>query len=228
MSNDGAQAGLSGRQRTLKRTFDLLLAGLGLILASPLLVCLAAGVRLTSAGPALFRQTRTGRRGRPFTICKLRTMVAAPAPGSPITTARDPRITPFGHWLRRAKLDEIPQLWNILKGDMSFVGPRPDVPGYADALQGAERRLLELRPGLTGPATLAFRDEEQLLAGQNDPALYNDAVIYPAKVRLNLAYMDAWSFGRDLGYLLVTVWPGSDRWLHLVPALDAERQAPHD
>ena len=130
-----------------------------------------------------------------------------------VTTAADARVTPLGRFLRRWKLDELPQLWNVLAGRMSFVGPRPDVPGYADRLQGDDRRILELRPGITGPATLLFRDEERLLALAKNPQAFNDAVVYPEKVRLNREYLETGNFWRDLGYVFATVWPGLTRRL---------------
>jgi len=133
--------------------------------------------------------------------------VGADAGGS-VTTAADSRVTPIGRFLRRWKLDELPQLWNVLTGSMSFVGPRPDVPGYADRLQGEDRRILELRPGITGPATLLFRDEERLLALAKNPQAFNDAVVFPEKVRINRKYMETASFWRDIGYILATVAPG--------------------
>jgi lipopolysaccharide/colanic/teichoic acid biosynthesis glycosyltransferase len=139
-------------------------------------------------------------------------------PGPPVTVAGDPRVTAFGRYLRRAKLDELPQLWNVIKGDMSLVGPRPDVPGYADRLTGPAAALLELRPGVTGPATLYLRDEERLLAAAPDPQTYNDAVLYPLKVRMDLAYLADWTLVRDLGYLAVTAVPGLDRILRVIPA----------
>ncbi len=125
--------------------------------------------------------------------------------GSHVTTAHDQRITSLGRFLRRTKIDELPQLWNVLKGEMSFVGPRPDVPGYADNLTGDERKVLDLRPGITGPATLKYRDEEAILAAQTDPVAYNDAVIWPHKVAINRAYQDNWSLRGDLGYIWRTV-----------------------
>jgi len=133
--------------------------------------------------------------------------------GSTITAAEDGRVTPLGRRLRRFKLDELPQLWNVLQGDMSFVGPRPDVPGYLDRLSGDARALWELRPGITGPATLLFRREEEMLASTKDYVRFNDEVIYPEKVRLNLAYMRQCSFAIDLGYILATVAPGISRSL---------------
>jgi lipopolysaccharide/colanic/teichoic acid biosynthesis glycosyltransferase len=122
-----------------------------------------------------------------------------------VTSARDPRITRLGRFFRRTKLDELPQLINVLLGQMSFVGPRPDVPGFADQLNGADRLILAIRPGITGPATLAFRDEEVLLAAQADPERYNREVIYPEKVRLNRIYIEQYNLRKDLTYLIQTV-----------------------
>jgi len=194
-------------QRFAKRTFDLAASLTGLAVLSPLLALAAVAVKLSSPGPVLFRQQRVGRRGKLFYCAKFRTMrVGAEAQGS-VTTASDSRVTPVGRVLRRLKLDELPQLWNVLVGEMSLVGPRPDVPGYADKLTGDARRVLELRPGITGPATLAFRDEEALLAQTGNPQEYNDTVLWPKKVALNLAYLDSWGFWRDLGYILATMVP---------------------
>jgi len=127
-----------------------------------------------------------------------------------VTVAGDRRVTSFGGWLRRFKLDELPQLFNVLKGEMSFVGPRPDVPGYMDKLQGEAAALLQLRPGITGPATLAFRNEEALLAKTADPQAYNDQVIFPEKVRLNLQYLNSMSLARDLGCIIQTLRPAGN------------------
>ena len=198
-----------------KRIFDFFasIAGL-LVLAGPLLlICL---VTLVMQGrPVFFRQKRVGTRGRIFIIYKFRTMSPAPDSASTITTTNDDRITQFGRWLRRFKLDELPQLWNVARGDMSFVGPRPDVPGYLDALRGEATAIWELRPGFTGPATLLFRREEEMLAVVEDHIRFNDEVIYPEKVRLNLAYLRRCSFGLDLGYILATVAPPISRWFGL-------------
>ena len=196
-----------------KRTFDFSAALAGLVVLSPLMLVLAVLVRATSSGPALFIQARVGRQGRVFRCAKFRTMCTGAQAQGTVTTAADARVTPLGRWLRRWKLDELPQLWNVLAGRMSFVGPRPDVPGYADRLQGADRRILELRPGITGPATLLFRDEERLLALAKNPQAFNDAVVYPEKVRLNREYLETGHFGRDLGYVIATVWPGLTRRL---------------
>ena len=196
-----------------KRLFDFAAALAGLVVLSPLMLVLAVLVRATSPGPALFIQERVGRQGRIFRCAKFRTMGAGGQAQGTVTTAADARVTPLGRWLRRWKLDELPQLWNVLAGRMSFVGPRPDVPGYADRLQGDDRRILELRPGITGPATLLFRDEERLLALAKNPQVFNDAVVYPEKVRLNREYLEAGNFWRDLGYVFATVWPGLTRRL---------------
>ena len=160
---------------------------------------------LDTRSNGLFTQKRVGKDGRLFTVVKLKTMRPTRAPGTTITQSHDPRITPFGRFFRKTKLDELPQLWNVLKGDMSFVGPRPDVPGYADRLEGEARLLLSVRPGITGPATLAYRDEEAILAVQRDPERYNDEVIYPDKVRINLEYIRNWSLMGDLRYIWQTV-----------------------
>lgn len=188
-----------------KRAFDFCLAFLGLLLLLLPLAIVSLVILVVDGRPISFRQQRVGRHGRPFRICKFRTMTNRPVTGSTVTIAGDSRITPLGRWLRRFKLDELPQLWNVLVGDMSFVGPRPDVPGYMDRLQGDAARLLELRPGITGPATLAFRNEEQLLAQAADPIAYNDHVIFPEKVRLNLKYLDEMSLLTDLRCLLRTM-----------------------
>lgn len=196
-----------------KRIFDLLAAAAGLVLLMPLMLVLAGLVKATSPGPALFIQDRVGRGGCLFKCMKFRTMATGSQSQGTITTAVDARVTSLGRVLRRLKLDELPQLWNVLTGRMSFVGPRPDVPGYADRLQGHARRILELRPGITGPATLLFREEETLLALARDPKAFNDAVIYPEKIRLNLVYLDTGSFSRDIGFILATLWPaGAAAW----------------
>ena len=125
--------------------------------------------------------------------------------GSSVSVAGESRITPLGAVLRKYKLDELPELWNVLIGDMSFVGPRPDVPGYADLLTGNDRRILELRPGITGPASLKYRDEEKLLATVENPQKYNDTVIFPDKIRINLYYLDHYSFVKDIQMIFCTV-----------------------
>jgi lipopolysaccharide/colanic/teichoic acid biosynthesis glycosyltransferase len=125
--------------------------------------------------------------------------------GSSISVKGESRITPLGAKLRKYKLDELPELWNVLIGDMSFVGPRPDVPGYADKLEGEDRRILLLKPGITGPASLKYRNEEELLAQQEDPQKYNDEVLFPNKVRINIEYLDHWSFWNDIKIIIYTL-----------------------
>ena len=191
---------------TVKFLFDRLLALTGLLALSPLLLVIAGLVRIKMPdGPVLFRQTRIGKDGKPFRLVKFRTM-AGDQTGDTVTVAGDPRVTPLGAWLRRNKLDELPELWNVLVGDMSFVGPRPDVPGYADALTGDDREILWLRPGITGPASLKYRNEEELLATVDDPKRYNDEVIFPDKVRINRYYLHHWSFWMDIRILWATVF----------------------
>lgn len=189
----------------LKYLFDKVVSLFGLLLLWPVLLVVAILIRVKMpGGPVMFTQQRVGRHGKVFRIYKFRTMTTD-HDGSSVSVRGEARITPLGVHLRRWKLDELPELWNVLKGDMSFVGPRPDVPGYADQLQGDDRRMLELRPGITGPATLKYRNEEELLASVEDPIRYNDEVIFPDKVRLNLYYLDHYSFVKDLQMIICTV-----------------------
>lgn len=189
----------------LKYVFDRVAALLGLLLIWWLLIVVAILIKVKMpGGPALFRQTRIGRHGKPFTIYKFRTMTVGHG-GSSVSVAGESRITPLGAVLRRYKIDELPELWNVLIGDMSFVGPRPDVPGYADRLQGDDREMLELRPGITGPASLKYRNEEELLAAVDNPQEYNDTVIYPDKVRINRYYLHNYSFVKDTEMIVCTV-----------------------
>lgn len=212
----------------LKWLFDKLISLIGLISLSPVLLIVALLIKWKMPGPILFCQQRVGRYGRIFTVYKFRTMtVKAEASvasrnseATSIASQEQSRITPLGEKLRRYKLDELPELWNVLKGDMSFVGPRPDVPGYADQLQGEDREVLLLRPGITGPASLKYRNEEDVLEAV-DEALqkgrsglpmgittvqeYNDNVIYPDKVRLNRYYLHHYSFIKDIQMIVCTV-----------------------
>ena len=189
----------------LKYVFDRVAALLGLLLIWWLLIVVAIFIKVKMpGGPALFRQTRIGRHGKPFTIYKFRTMTVGHG-GSSVSVAGESRITPLGAVLRKYKIDELPELWNVLVGDMSFVGPRPDVPGYADRLQGEDREVLELRPGITGPASLKYRNEEELLAAVDNPQEYNDTVIYPDKVRINRYYLHNYSFVKDIEMIVCTV-----------------------
>lgn len=189
----------------LKSVFDCIFSFLGLIILSPLLLIITLLVYLKMPGGSIiFKQKRIGQLGRLFTMYKFRSMTIVHS-NSSISVKGENRITPLGAILRKYKLDELPELWNVFIGDMSFVGPRPDVPGYADRLQGDDRRVLLLKPGITGPASLKYRNEEELLAEQKDPQKYNDEVLYPDKVRINIEYLDNWSFWNDIKIIIYTV-----------------------
>lgn len=191
----------------LKWIFDRVIALIGLIVLLPVFLVVGILIKIKMPdGPILFRQKRVGKGGRIFTMVKFRSMVVSHS-GSSVSVAGESRIPPLGAKLRKYKLDELPELWNVLIGDMSFVGPRPDVPGFADKLVGEEREILQLRPGITGPASLKYRNEEEILASVDDPIRYNAEVIYPDKVRINLDYLRHWSFSRDLKYIVQTLLP---------------------
>jgi lipopolysaccharide/colanic/teichoic acid biosynthesis glycosyltransferase len=190
----------------LKYIFDKIVSLVGLICLSPVFLIVAILIRMKMpGGPVLFKQKRVGQYGKLFTVYKFRTMTVKGEGKTSIAVEEGNRITPLGDKLRRYKLDELPELWNVLKGDMSFVGPRPDVPGYADQLTGEDRDVLKLKPGITGPASLKYRDEEYILAQQADPQKYNDEIIYPDKVRLNLYYLHHYSFTNDIQMIVCTV-----------------------
>ncbi len=188
-----------------KSLFDRVSSLFGLLFLSPVLLFVALLIRIKMpGGPIIFKQKRVGQYGRLFTMYKFRSMTVSHS-GSSVSVKGESRITPLGAKLRKYKLDELPELWNVLIGDMSFVGPRPDVPGYADKLEGDDRRMLLLKPGITGPASLKYRNEEELLAEQEKPQKYNDEVLFPDKVRINIDYMDHWSFGKDVKIIVYTV-----------------------
>ena len=190
----------------LKWLFDRFWGVVGLLLLWPLFIIVAILIKVKMpGGPVLFKQKRVGRYGKLFTMYKFRSMTVSHS-GSSVSVAGEARITPLGATLRRYKLDELPELWNVMIGEMSIVGPRPDVPGYADKLLGDDRRILELRPGITGPASLKYRDEEELLAKVENPVEYNDMVIFPDKVRINLYYLDHYSFIDDMHIILCTLF----------------------
>ncbi len=203
----------------LKYFFDRVLALIGLLFLWPVLLVVAVMVKVKMpGGPIFFVQKRVGRGGKLFPCHKFRTMTVNHN-GSTVSVAGDSRITPFGATLRHYKLDELPGLWDVLIGNMSFVGPRPDVPGYADKLEGADRDVLKLRPGITGPATLKYRLEDEMIfeyvakrqaEGDTRPMQeiateYNDTVIYPDKVRLNCYYYRNYSFIKDIEMIFATV-----------------------
>ncbi len=189
-----------------KNIFDKFFSLLGLVCLSPVMAIVAILIRIKMpGGPVIFKQRRVGQYGRLFTVYKFRSMKVAGGGRTSIASNEEDRITPLGKMLRRYKLDELPELWNVLKGDMSFVGPRPDVPGYADRLTGRNRDILKLKPGITGPASLKYRQEEDLLNSVDNPQEYNDKVIYPDKVRLNLYYLEHYSFLKDIEMIVCTV-----------------------
>lgn len=215
----------------LKWIFDRILSLLGLLFLWPVLLVVAVLIKAKMPGGSIFFiQKRVGKDGMLFDCHKFRTMKPTPSPSqngkengqawSTVSVAGDSRITPFGATLRHYKLDELPGLWDVLRGKMSFVGPRPDVPGYADALEGDDREVLKLRPGITGPATLKYRLEDEMIAeyvaqkqkdGDNRDAQeiaveYNDKVIYPDKVRINRYYLHHYSFAKDWQMILCTVF----------------------
>jgi len=211
---------MRGIKNLIKFCFDRLAALLGLVvLALPMGIIAIIVLVTMKGGPVLYRQVRVGKDGKLFKIHKFRTMTNDQEVSN-IAYPNKARITPFGAWLRKHKLDELPELWDVLIGNMSFVGPRPDVPGYADQLQGDDRVVLQMRPGITGPATLKYRDEEHLIEtyvkqakanGDSRPedeiALhYNDEVIYPDKVRINVDYYRNFSLLKDLSIILHTLF----------------------
>lgn len=221
----------------IKWIFDRVVSFIGLLFLWPVLLIVAVLIKMKMpGGPVLFVQNRVGKDGKLFKCHKFRTMKPTPSPSlkvredsqnwSTVSVAGDNRITPFGATLRHYKLDELPGLWDVLRGKMSFVGPRPDVPGYADKLEGEDRDVLKLRPGITGPATLKYRLEDEYLANARElvsntnpnhnvnfdamtdqelAVWYNDNVIYPDKVRLNLYYYRHYSFWKDIEMILCTV-----------------------
>ena len=190
----------------MKYLFDRAASLLGLLVLWPVLIIIALLIKVRMpGGPVIFKQQRVGRNGELFTMYKFRSMTVSHS-GSSVSVAGESRITPLGSILRKYKLDELPELWNVLKGDMSFVGPRPDVPGYADQLQGENRLILKLRPGITGPASLKYANEEEILAQVSNPVKYNDEVIFPDKVRINLNYYHNHTFWGDIRLIFQTIF----------------------
>jgi lipopolysaccharide/colanic/teichoic acid biosynthesis glycosyltransferase len=194
-------------ERILKRAFDLTVATIALAVLSPLIAVALIGARFSTGESGIFRQARIGRNGRIFFMYKIRTMRNLPGVATTVTTATDARITRIGHVLRRWKIDELPQLVNILRGEMSLVGPRPEVPEYLDWIRRAAPLVLTVRPGVTGPASIKYRREEELLAGQRNPQEYNDRVIFIDKLRINEAYVRNYSLLKDVYYLWQTLSP---------------------
>ena len=190
----------------MKRVFDILATSFGLFFLSPIFILLSIVIKLTSKGTVFFIQERVGKDGVLFNMIKFRSMKMIQQSKSTISVKGDMRVTKVGSFLRRYKLDELPELWNVLKGEMSLVGPRPDVPGYADFLRGEDRNILKLKPGITGPASLKYANEEEILARQENPKEYNNKIIYPDKVRINLDYYYQSNLWIDIKIIFATIF----------------------
>jgi len=189
-----------------KRLFDVVASAIGLLVLWPVFLVIAALIKLEDGGPVFYRQERIGYKGRPFKIWKFRTMVVnADKLGKPLTVGRDPRITRVGYWLRKFKLDELPQLLNVLLGEMSLVGPRPEVPQYVALYTPEQRRVLDLVPGITDPASIKFANEAELLAEASDPEKFYIEHIMPTKIRLNMEYASHATLWSDILVILKTL-----------------------
>lgn len=204
-SSNIARIGLTPAQERQRRAFDLVVAGVGVVVSAPVSILGVLAATIDTGEWGVFSQVRVGKDGWPIQVHKIRTMRTSITETTTVTTGEDPRITRVGRQLRRFKIDELPQLVDVLLGRMSIVGPRPDVPGWADRLEGEDRIVVSVRPGITGPASLAFRDEEDLLASAPDPEAYNRTEIWPEKVRINTEYVQNWSLGTDLRCVARTV-----------------------
>jgi len=196
---------LSKKDRFIKRVFDISLAIVGIALSwwLMLLAWVVASIETKSNG--LFMQNRIGKDGKEFLVFKIKTMYPNTKNNSTVTTANDSRITKSGKLFRRYKIDELPQLFNVLFGSMSFVGPRPDVKGFADKLQGEDRVILSIRPGITSPASIKYKNEEEILANVDNPIEYNKNVIWRDKVAINKEYIKNWSLKNDILYIIKTI-----------------------
>jgi len=197
---------LSFKQAVLKRAFDIIFSAFGLIVFWWLIFISWILASIDTRSNGFFVQKRVGLEGKIFNVIKIKTMRPTKCKGTTITAANDPRITALGALFRKAKIDELPQLINVFFGQMSFVGPRPDVPGYADKLTAEDLIILTIRPGITGPATLKYKNEEELLEQQLDPQAFNDDVIFPDKVAINKSYIIDYSFSQDIRYILLTLF----------------------
>ena len=189
-----------------KRIFDFSSSLIGIIVLMPILILISITIKISSSGPVIFSQKRVGKDGEIFTLIKFRSMTVQQESNSTATARGDVRITKIGAFLRKYKLDELPELWNVIKGEMSLVGPRPDVPGYADKLVGKDRNILKLRPGITGAASLKYANEEEILADQQNPQKYNDEIIFPDKVKVNLEYYENQSLWLDIKIIFATIF----------------------
>ena len=196
---------LTFREKFIKRAFDIVVSLFGLIFCwwIILLAWIVASFETKSNG--LFVQKRVGKDGKLFSVFKIKSMKKVEGVNTTITSINDVRITKSGMFFRRTKIDELPQLFNVLIGNMSFVGPRPDVSGYADKLEGKDKIILSIRPGITGPASIKYKDEEEILTKQGNPTWYNDNVIWPDKVKINKDYIKKYSFTKDIRYIIKTI-----------------------
>jgi len=198
--------------RTAKRAYDIMLAGVGLLVMAPFLAIIAILIKMGDGGPVFYRQVRVGLQGKLFRIWKFRTMVPdSDRQGLAITAEGDPRITRLGKWLREKKIDEFPQLWNVIRGEMSLVGPRPEVPRYVAIYNQRQREVLELRPGITDLATLEFRKEEELLGHASDVEKFYVEYCLPRKIELNLLYARRANLWEDTKVILRTLVANSNR-----------------
>jgi lipopolysaccharide/colanic/teichoic acid biosynthesis glycosyltransferase len=195
-----------------KNCFDAVFALFGLIIVFPIILTAWMIASIETQTNGFFIQRRVGKHGHIFNILKIKTMKRVKGINITVTTYNDVRITKSGSFFRKTKIDELPQLWNVLVGEMSFVGPRPDVPGYADRLQGEDRIVLSIRPGITGPAQLAYKNEEEILANQDNAVKYNDEIIWPDKVRINREYIEDYSLFKDFYYIWKTIADGNVKY----------------
>ncbi len=194
---------MSKKDKLIKRIFDIFFSFLALLITWPIILFAWIIASIETKSNGMFSQIRVGENGKLFKIYKIKTMYDKK--GTTITTVNDERITKSGKIFRKYKIDELPQLWNVLIGDMSFVGPRPDVPGYADRLKGEDRIILSVKPGITGPASIKYKNEEEILASVKNPKDYNDKVIWPEKVKINKEYIKNWSLKKDIEYIIKTI-----------------------
>ncbi len=196
---------LSTIDKLQKRSFDIFFSAVGICIIWWLILLAWIIASFETRSNGFFMQKRIGRDGKPFFVVKIKTMKSIEGINTTVTSSEDVRITESGTFFRKTKIDELPQLFNVFFGTMSFVGPRPDVPGFADKLEGEDRIILTIRPGITGPASLKYKDEEKLLSKQKDPEDYNREVIWPDKVKINKIYIKEWSLKKDTEYIIKTV-----------------------
>ena len=196
---------LSATDKIVKRLFDIVLSAVGISLTWWIMVLAWIVATFETKSNGLFLQERIGKDAKPFLVFKIKTMKSVKGVDTTVTKSGDVRITKSGAFFRKTKIDELPQLFNVLFGSMSFVGPRPDVRGFADTLEGEDRIVLSVSPGITGPASLKYRDEEAILVNQNNPEAYNRDVIWADKVQINKKYVQKWSLKKDIIYIIKTM-----------------------